>query len=109
MFLFFSEPERVRLVYLKKYNIGVKFVQSLVPADFAAAIDENTKAIYVETIGNPNYIVPDIAGLAQVSCSGLISRPSLPNRASSQVAHDNGIPLIIDNTFGMGGEHKLPN
>ncbi|GJE88550.1 O-acetylhomoserine aminocarboxypropyltransferase/cysteine synthase [Phanerochaete sordida] len=76
-------------VYLKKYNIGVKFVQSLDPADFAKAIDENTKAIYAETIGNPNYIVPDIPGMAKV-------------------AHDNGIPLIIDNTFGMGGYVARP-
>ncbi|EKM51646.1 uncharacterized protein PHACADRAFT_261900 [Phanerochaete carnosa HHB-10118-sp] len=76
-------------VYLKKFNIGVKFVQSLDPADFAAVVDEKTKAIYTETIGNPNYIVPDIPGLAKV-------------------AHDNGIPLIIDNTFGMGGYVARP-
>lgn len=76
-------------VYLKKYNIGVKFVQSFDPQDFAKAIDENTKAIYCETIGNPNYIVPDFAGL-------------------SKVAHDHGIPLIVDNTFGMGGYVARP-
>lgn len=71
-------------VYLKKFHITVKFVQSLDAADFAAAIDENTKAIYVESIGNPKYAVADIPAL-------------------SKVGHDAGIPLIIDNTFGMGG------
>jgi len=46
--------------------------------------NEKTKALYVETIGNPRLDVPDIAGLAKV-------------------AHAFGIPLIVDNTFGMGG------
>ncbi|OSX63010.1 hypothetical protein POSPLADRAFT_1033612 [Postia placenta MAD-698-R-SB12] len=71
-------------VYLKKFNIGVKFVTSEDPAAFAAAIDENTKAIYVESIGNPKYNVAPLPELAKV-------------------AHDNNIPLIVDNTFGMGG------
>ena len=55
-----------RAVYLKKYNIGVKFVTSTDPADFAAAIDENTKAIYVESIGNPGYTVADLPVLSKV-------------------------------------------
>ncbi|EMD35934.1 hypothetical protein CERSUDRAFT_115838 [Gelatoporia subvermispora B] len=71
-------------VFLKKFNIGVKFVTSPDPQAFAAAIDENTKAIYIESIANPKYNVFPIPELAQV-------------------AHDNGIPLIVDNTFGMGG------
>ncbi|KAI0631676.1 O-acetylhomoserine ami [Trametes polyzona] len=71
-------------VFLKKFNIAVKFVQSEDPADFAAAIDEKTKGIYVETIANPKYTVAPLPELAKV-------------------AHDNGIPLIVDNTFGMGG------
>jgi len=71
-------------VTFKKYGIGVKFVHGDDPASFAAAIDENTKAIYVESIGNPKYNVADIPELAKV-------------------AHDHGIPLIVDNTFGMGG------
>ncbi len=50
------------------------------PASFAPAIDANTKAIYLETIGNPRLDVPDIAAIADV-------------------AHAHGIPLIIDNTF----------
>ncbi|EKM60017.1 uncharacterized protein PHACADRAFT_158417 [Phanerochaete carnosa HHB-10118-sp] len=53
------------------------------PEDFRAAIDENTKAIFFESMGNPTYIVVDISALAQV-------------------AHSNGIPLIVDNTFGIG-------
>jgi O-acetylhomoserine/O-acetylserine sulfhydrylase len=72
-------------VTFKKYGIGVKFVNTDEPSAFAAAIDKNTKALYVESIGNPKYNVPDLAAL-------------------SKVAHDNGIPLIVDNTFGMGGK-----
>jgi len=71
-------------VLFKKYGIGVKFVTDDKPESFAAAIDENTKAIYVETIGNPKYNVSPLPDLAKV-------------------AHDHGIPLIVDNTFGMGG------
>ncbi|KAJ3521751.1 hypothetical protein NM688_g8974 [Phlebia brevispora] len=71
-------------VFLKKYNITVKFVTSTDPKDFEKAIDEKTKAIYVESIGNPKYIVADLPAL-------------------SKIAHDNGIPLMVDNTFGMGG------
>ncbi|KAH7910783.1 O-acetylhomoserine ami [Hygrophoropsis aurantiaca] len=67
-----------------KYGISVKFVPSDDPASFAAAIDEKTMALYVESIGNPKSNVPDFPALAKV-------------------AHDNGIPLIVDNTFGMGG------
>ncbi|KAI6008743.1 Cys/Met metabolism PLP-dependent enzyme-domain-containing protein [Pisolithus orientalis] len=71
-------------VTFKKFGIGVKFVQGDDPADFEAAIDEKTKAIFVESIGNPKYNVAPIPDLAKV-------------------AHKNGIPLIVDNTFGMGG------
>ncbi|KAG6911091.1 hypothetical protein DXG01_004606 [Tephrocybe rancida] len=71
-------------VTFKKFGIGVKWVTENTPEAFAAAIDEKTKAIFVETIGNPKYNLVDIA-------------------AVSKVAHDAGIPLIVDNTFGMGG------
>lgn len=74
-------------VFLKKYNITVKFVPDDKPESFAAAIDENTKAIYVESIGNPKYNIAPIPELAKV-------------------AHDNGIPLIVDNTFGAAGEFR---
>ncbi|KIM56190.1 hypothetical protein SCLCIDRAFT_29820 [Scleroderma citrinum Foug A] len=71
-------------VTFKKYGIGVKFVRGDDPAAFEAAIDEKTKAIYVESIGNPKCNIAPIPELAQV-------------------AHRHGIPLIVDNTFGMGG------
>ncbi|KAG9312557.1 O-acetylhomoserine ami [Chiua virens] len=71
-------------VTFKKFGIGVKFVHGDDPKDFQAAIDEKTKAIYVESIGNPKYNVAPIPELARI-------------------AHDHGIPLIVDNTFGMGG------
>ena len=54
---------------MKKYNIGVKFVQSEDPKDFIAAIDDKTKAIYCETIGNPYHIVADVPTLSKVSRS----------------------------------------
>ncbi|KAH9850398.1 O-acetylhomoserine ami [Lenzites betulinus] len=76
-------------VFLKKFNITVKFVQSQDPQDFAAAIDENTKAIYVESIGNPKNNVTPMPEIAKV-------------------AHAAGIPLIVDNTFGIGGYLMRP-
>ncbi|KAF9533648.1 Cys/Met metabolism PLP-dependent enzyme-domain-containing protein [Crepidotus variabilis] len=71
-------------VTFKQFGIGVKWVTDDTPEAFAAAIDEKTKAIFIESIANPKYRVADIAALAKV-------------------AHDHGIPLIVDNTFGMGG------
>ncbi len=67
-----------------RLGINVKFVEGDDPVDFAAAIDEKTKGIYIETIANPRLNIPDIEAIAQV-------------------AHANGIPLIVDNTFGAGG------
>ncbi|KAG2002452.1 O-acetylserine sulfhydrylase/homocysteine synthase [Coprinopsis cinerea AmutBmut pab1-1] len=71
-------------VTFKQFGIGVKWVTEDTPEAFAAAIDERTKAIYVESIANPKYILSDIPAL-------------------SKIAHDHGIPLIVDNTFGAGG------
>jgi O-acetylhomoserine/O-acetylserine sulfhydrylase len=51
---------------LKKYGISVKFVTSDEPSAFAAAIDENTKAIFVESIGNPKFNVSPISEIAKV-------------------------------------------
>jgi O-acetylhomoserine (thiol)-lyase len=65
---------------LPKVGITTTFVDGSDPANFAPAIDANTKAIYLETIGNPRLDVPDIAAIADV-------------------AHGHGIPLVIDNTF----------
>ena len=59
----------VQIVFLKKFNITVKFVHSNDPADFAAVIDDRTRAIYVESIGNPGYIVPDLRAFADVRSS----------------------------------------
>jgi O-acetylhomoserine/O-acetylserine sulfhydrylase len=71
---------------LPRLGIQVKFAgnDGTAPDDFAGLIDDATKALYVETLGNPRYSVPDFAALAAL-------------------AHDHGIPLVVDNTFGMGG------
>ncbi len=71
-------------VALPRLGINVKFVEGVNPADFEAAITDKTKALYVESIANPEYVVPDFEALAEV-------------------AHRNGIPLIVDNTFGCAG------
>ncbi|HEY9639653.1 MAG TPA: O-acetylhomoserine aminocarboxypropyltransferase/cysteine synthase [Coleofasciculaceae cyanobacterium] len=71
-------------VTLPRLGIEVRFIEGDQAEDFRRAIDDRTKALYVETIGNPQFNVPDFAALAHV-------------------AHENGIPLIVDNTFGAGG------
>jgi O-acetylhomoserine (thiol)-lyase len=71
-------------VTLPRLGIGVKLVDSVEAADLARAIDGKTKALYVETIGNPGFDVPDLPGLARA-------------------AHDAGVPLIVDNTFAAAG------
>lgn len=65
------------VVTFKKFGIGVKFVEGDDPALFAAAIDENTKAIYVETIGNPKYNVAPIPELAKVRTPITANKPLL--------------------------------
>ena len=69
---------------LPRLGIGVRFVDGADLDAFRAAIDERTKALYVETIGNPSFDVPDLAALAAL-------------------AHQHGIPLVVDNTFGCCG------
>ncbi|KAJ7162695.1 pyridoxal phosphate-dependent transferase [Mycena crocata] len=66
------------------FGINVKLVSSDDPADFAAAIDESTRGIFIESIANPKYTLMDIGVLAEI-------------------AHKAKIPLIVDNTFGMAG------
>ena len=66
-----------------KLGRTVKFVNSRDPAAFRNAITPKTRAIYAETIGNPKLDVPDFTALAKV-------------------AHDAGIPLVVDNTIGVG-------
>ncbi len=62
-------------------GIGVTFVEPDDVENFSTAIRENTKAVFVETLGNPHSNVVDIEAIARV-------------------AHSHGIPLIVDNTFG---------
>ncbi len=76
-------------VTLPRLGIDVKLIDSVEAADLAKAIDGKTKALYVETIGNPGYDIPDLPALARL-------------------AHDNGIPLIVDNTFGACGYLARP-
>ncbi len=63
------------------YGVTTTFVDPLVLQNFEDAIRENTRAVYIETLGNPNSEVADIEGIAAI-------------------AHRHGLPLIIDNTFG---------
>jgi len=66
---------------LPRYGINSTFVNPDDPQNFKNAITPKTKALYIETIGNPGINLVDIEAVAAI-------------------AHDNGIPLIIDNTFG---------
>lgn len=65
---------------LPKYGINVRFVDSTDPENFKEAINENTKAVYAEIIGNPSLNVLDVEKV-------------------SAIAHEAGLPLIVDNTF----------
>jgi O-acetylhomoserine/O-acetylserine sulfhydrylase len=71
-------------VTFPRLGIGVKFIEGDAPEEFEQAIDEKTKALYVESFGNPAYNVPDFEAIAEVG-------------------KRHGIPLIVDNTFGAGG------
>jgi O-acetylhomoserine (thiol)-lyase len=71
-------------VAFKRLGIKVKFVDSDNASDFEAAIDENTKAIYIEALSNPQLRILDFEEVGAV-------------------AKRNNIPLIVDNTFGAGG------
>lgn len=72
-----------------RLGIEVRFAESEKPEDFAKLIDENTKAIYAESIGNPSFVVPDFEALGALAAK-----------------HD--IPFIVDNTFGAGGYTVRP-
>jgi len=71
-------------VSFKRFGIQVKFTDGDKPEAFEAQIDENTKAIYLETLGNPRLNIPDFEKIAAV-------------------AQKHNIPFIVDNTFGAGG------
>lgn len=68
---------------LPRFGIEVTFVDDFTPENVKAAIRDNTKLVYCETIGNPKGDVPDVQAVADV-------------------AHSAGIPLFIDNTFAPG-------
>ncbi|PXV62988.1 O-acetylhomoserine (thiol)-lyase [Dysgonomonas alginatilytica] len=68
----------------KRLGVEVKFTPNDTPEEFEKLIDNNTKAIYLETIGNPDLNIPDFEAIAAV-------------------ADKHNIPLIVDNTFGAGG------
>jgi O-acetylhomoserine (thiol)-lyase len=71
-------------VTLPRLGIDTTFVDITDLDAVRGAIREDTRALYAETIGNPGYIVPDFAALAEI-------------------AHEAGIPFIVDNTFGAAG------
>lgn len=71
-------------VAFKRLGIEVKFANIDDANDFEEQIDENTKAIYLETIGNPAFSVPDFEKIAAI-------------------AKKHDLPLVVDNTFGAGG------
>jgi len=62
-------------------GIEPRFVDTLDPEAYAAAIDDNTAYVHFETIGNPSLVTPDFEAIAEV-------------------AHDRGVPVFVDNTFG---------
>ena len=66
---------------LPQFGVTATFVNAHDLAEVENAIQENTRAIYLETLGNPNSDIPDIDAIAAI-------------------AHKHGLPLVIDNTFG---------
>ena len=66
-----------------KLGRSTTFVDSTNPEAFRQAINENTRAVYIESIGNPKLDVPDFEAIAAI-------------------AHEAGIPLVVDNTVGVG-------
>jgi O-acetylhomoserine/O-acetylserine sulfhydrylase len=71
-------------VQFKRLGVDVRFADGDDPASFEKLIDEKTKAIYLESIGNPGFNIPDFESIAGIS-------------------RKYGIPLVVDNTFGAGG------
>ncbi len=76
-------------VAFKRLGIEVRFVDGDVPENFEKQIDSNTKALYVETIGNPGLNIPDFEKIAAI-------------------AKKHDLPLVVDNTFGCGGYLARP-
>lgn len=76
-------------VTLAGLGIEARFAPNLDPASFESLIDDNTKAVYIETIGNPGFDIPDFEAFARLT-------------------EAYGIPLIVDNTFGACGYISRP-
>lgn len=76
-------------VFFPRLGIETKFVNGDSPEDFKKVIDDKTKAIYLESIGNPKYNVPDFEKIVAI-------------------AHEAGVPVVVDNTFGAGGYFCRP-
>lgn len=76
-------------VAFPRLGINTRFVNGNNAEDFEKAIDDKTKCVYVESIGNPRYNVPDFEAIAKI-------------------AHDKGVPVVVDNTFGAGGYFVKP-
>jgi O-acetylhomoserine (thiol)-lyase len=76
-------------IALPRFGIQAKFADSVHAEDLEAQIDDDTRALYVETLGNPSFNVPDFEKVAAV-------------------AQKHKIPLIVDNTFGACGAYCKP-
>lgn len=76
-------------VTLGRFGISAQFVSDDSPEAFEKLINDKTRAIYLESISNPKYVIPDI-------------------KAISEIAHKHGIPVVVDNTFGAGGYFIKP-
>ncbi|GME82537.1 unnamed protein product [Ambrosiozyma monospora] len=75
--------------FKKWFNIDVKFANGDDLESIKPLVDENTRALYLESIGNPKYNIPDF-------------------KALTDFAHSKGIPVVVDNTFGAGGYYCQP-
>lgn len=71
-------------VSFKRLGVEARFAENDDAASFESKIDANTKALYLETIGNPRFNIPDFEAIAAI-------------------ARKHDIPLVVDNTFGAGG------
>ena len=76
-------------VMFPRLGITTRFVKGEKPSEFEAQIDDKTKCVYIESIGNPRYNVPDFEAVVEV-------------------AHKHGVPVVVDNTFGAGGYFCRP-
>ncbi|MCJ1347437.1 Homocysteine synthase [Peltigera leucophlebia] len=76
-------------VFLPRLGITTKFVKGDDPKEFEKLIDDKTKAVYIESIGNPKYNIPDFEKIVEI-------------------AHAQGVPVVVDNTFGAGGYFVRP-